>query len=125
MTQTQFDLHGLLEAIKAGGDIDVLRRDAEMPYQALSEAELTQRAVKLHHSMGRERSVGVNYQQIGRALVLFPNRHSPFKCEAPLSSVPRHNHAFRGAPRAFPKCRQPDPTHLRSAGLRKGDKGVW
>ncbi len=43
MTQTQFDLHGLLEAIKAGGDIDVLRRGAEMLYQALIEAELTQR----------------------------------------------------------------------------------
>ena len=43
MTQTQFDPHGLLEAIKAGGDIDVLRRGAELLYQALIEAELTQR----------------------------------------------------------------------------------
>ncbi|MHB1905676.1 MAG: IS256 family transposase [Acidimicrobiales bacterium] len=43
MTQTQFDLNELLEAIKAGGDIDVLRRGAEMLYQALIEAELSER----------------------------------------------------------------------------------
>lgn len=43
MTQSQFDLNELLAAIKAGGDIDVLRRGAEMLYQALIEAELSER----------------------------------------------------------------------------------
>ncbi|MHB1089443.1 MAG: IS256 family transposase [Acidimicrobiales bacterium] len=43
MTQNQFDLSELMEAIKAGGDIDVLRRGAQMLYQALIEAELTER----------------------------------------------------------------------------------
>ena len=43
MTQNQFDLSELVEAIRAGGDIDVLRRGAQMLYQALIEAELTER----------------------------------------------------------------------------------
>ena len=42
MTQNQFDLSELVEAIRAGGDIDVLRRGAQMLYQALIEAELTE-----------------------------------------------------------------------------------
>jgi transposase-like protein len=43
MTQNRFDLSELVEAIRAGGDIDVLRRGAQMLYQALIEAELTER----------------------------------------------------------------------------------
>jgi putative transposase len=43
MTQNQFDLSELMEAIRAGGDIDVLRHGAQMLYQALIEAELTER----------------------------------------------------------------------------------
>ena len=43
MTQNQFDLSALVEAIRAGGDIDVLRGGAQMLYQALIEAELTER----------------------------------------------------------------------------------
>jgi putative transposase len=43
MIQTQFDLSELMDAIKAGGDIDLLRRGAQMLYQALIEAELTER----------------------------------------------------------------------------------
>ena len=55
MTQTQFDLSELLEAIRAGGDIDVLRRGAEMLYQALIEAELSERigAQRFERSEGR------------------------------------------------------------------------
>jgi hypothetical protein len=43
MTQGHLDLNGLLDAIKAGGDIDVLRSGAQMLYQALIEAELAER----------------------------------------------------------------------------------
>ena len=43
MTQDHLDLNSLLDAIKAGGDIDVLRSGAQMLYQALIEAELAER----------------------------------------------------------------------------------
>jgi len=43
VAQNQFDLSELVEAIRAGGDIDVLRRGAQMLYQALIEAELSER----------------------------------------------------------------------------------
>ena len=42
MTQNQFDLSEFVEAIRAGGDIDVLRRGAQMLYQALIEAEASE-----------------------------------------------------------------------------------
>ena len=43
MTLYQSDLIELLEAIRAGGDIDAIRRGAELVYQALIEAEATER----------------------------------------------------------------------------------
>ena len=39
MTLTQSDVHELLDAIRAGGDIDVIRRGVELVLQALIEAE--------------------------------------------------------------------------------------
>ena len=39
MTRTQSDVNELLEAIRAGGDIDVIRRAIELVLQALIEAE--------------------------------------------------------------------------------------
>jgi putative transposase len=43
MTLYQSDLLELLEVIRAGGDIDAIRRGAELVYQALIEAEATER----------------------------------------------------------------------------------
>jgi putative transposase len=43
MTLYQSDLLELLEVIRAGGDIDTIRRGAELVYQALIEAEATER----------------------------------------------------------------------------------
>ncbi len=42
MTLYQSDLYELLEAIRAGGDIDAIRRGAELVYQALIEAEASE-----------------------------------------------------------------------------------
>ena len=39
MTLTQFDVNGLLDAIRAGGDIDVIRTGVELVLQALIDAE--------------------------------------------------------------------------------------
>jgi hypothetical protein len=41
VTLTQFDVSELLEAIRAGGDIDVVRKGVELVLQALIEAEAT------------------------------------------------------------------------------------
>jgi len=43
MTPFQSDLLELLEAIRAGGDIDAIRRGAELLYQALIEAEASEK----------------------------------------------------------------------------------
>ena len=43
MTITNADLHELLDAIRAGGDIDVVRRGVELMLQALIDAEATAR----------------------------------------------------------------------------------
>ena len=43
MTLTQSDVNELLDAIRAGGDIDVIRRGVELVLQALIEAEATER----------------------------------------------------------------------------------
>ena len=42
MTLTQFDVTGLLDAIRAGGDIDVIRKGVELVLQALIETEATE-----------------------------------------------------------------------------------
>ena len=42
MTQYEFDLSELLDALRAGGDIDVIRRSVEMVLQALIDTEATQ-----------------------------------------------------------------------------------
>jgi putative transposase len=42
VTLYQSDLYELLEAIRAGGDIDAIRRGAELVYQALIEAEASE-----------------------------------------------------------------------------------
>src|ERR1035437_4634811 len=42
MTLSKSDLIEVLESIKAGGDVDLIRRGAEMLYQALIEAEATE-----------------------------------------------------------------------------------
>ena len=39
MAHEEFDLSGLLDALRAGGDIDVIRRSVEMVLQALIDAE--------------------------------------------------------------------------------------
>jgi putative transposase len=41
MAHEEFDLSELLDAIRAGGDIDVIRRSVEMVLQALIDTELT------------------------------------------------------------------------------------
>ncbi len=41
MTKAQFDVNELLDAIRAGGDIDVIRKGVELVLQALIEAEAT------------------------------------------------------------------------------------
>jgi putative transposase len=43
VTLTQSDVNELLDAIRAGGDIDVIRRGVELVLQALIEAEATER----------------------------------------------------------------------------------
>ena len=43
MTITNADLHELLDAIRSGGDIDVVRRGVEFMLQALIDAEATAR----------------------------------------------------------------------------------
>ena len=42
MTLTQFDVHELLDAVRAGGDIDVIRAGVEFVLQALIDAEATE-----------------------------------------------------------------------------------
>ena len=42
MTHEEFDLSELLDAVRAGGDIDVIRRGVEMVLQALIDAEATE-----------------------------------------------------------------------------------
>jgi putative transposase len=42
MTLSDFDLSELLDAIRAGGDVDVIRRSVEMVLQALIDAEATE-----------------------------------------------------------------------------------
>ena len=42
MTLTQSDVNNLLDAIRAGGDIDIIRKGAELVLQALIEAEATE-----------------------------------------------------------------------------------
>lgn len=42
MTLTQSDVCELLDAIRAGGDIDVIRKGVELVLQALIEAEATE-----------------------------------------------------------------------------------
>ncbi len=43
MTITNSDLNELLDAVRAGGDIDVVRRGVELMLQALIDAEATAR----------------------------------------------------------------------------------
>ena len=42
MTLTQSDVTSLLGAIRAGGDIDIIRKGVELVLQALIEAEATE-----------------------------------------------------------------------------------
>jgi transposase-like protein len=42
VTLTQSDVHELLDAIRAGGDIDVIRRGVELVLEALIDAEATE-----------------------------------------------------------------------------------
>src|SRR5215204_3333359 len=42
MAHEEFDLSELLDAVRAGGDIDVIRRSVEMVLQALIDAEATE-----------------------------------------------------------------------------------
>ena len=43
MTLGQFDVTELLDAIRAGGDIDLIRKSVEVVLQALIDAEATER----------------------------------------------------------------------------------
>ena len=43
MTLTQFDVHELLDAVRAGGDIDVIRSGVEFVLQALIDTEAAER----------------------------------------------------------------------------------
>ena len=42
MTLSQFDLSELLDALHAGGDVDLIRSSVEMVLQALIDAEATE-----------------------------------------------------------------------------------
>ena len=42
MAHQEFDLSELLDALRAGGDIDIIRRSVEMVLQALIDAEATE-----------------------------------------------------------------------------------
>ena len=42
MTLTQSDVTNLLDALRAGGDIDIIRKGVELVLQALIEAEATE-----------------------------------------------------------------------------------
>ncbi len=46
MTLTQSDVTSLLDAIRAGGDIDIIRKGVELVLQALIEAEATEAIVR-------------------------------------------------------------------------------
>ena len=62
MTLYQSDVLELLEAIRAGGDIDAIRRGAELVYQALIEAEATEEIgagpLRTHRGAGRPSATG-------------------------------------------------------------------
>ena len=55
MTLTQSDVSELLDAIRAGGDIDVIRKGVELVLQALIDAEATEviGAGRYERSQGR------------------------------------------------------------------------
>ena len=66
MTWTQFDVNSLLDALRAGGDIDIIRKSVEVVLQALIEAEATEvigagryeRTDGPHHSAQRAPATG-------------------------------------------------------------------
>ncbi len=49
MTLTQSDVTELLDAIRAGGDIDVIRKGVELVLQALIDAEATEHIGAAHY----------------------------------------------------------------------------
>ena len=56
MTLTDSDLSELLDALRAGGDIDVIRRSVEMVLQALIDAEATERIGAAPHERSEART---------------------------------------------------------------------
>ena len=60
MALTNSDLTDLLDAIRAGGDIDVIRKGMELVLQALIEAEATQRIGAARYERSEERSTWRN-----------------------------------------------------------------
>ncbi|MDQ6798939.1 MAG: transposase, partial [Actinomycetota bacterium] len=61
MTLTQSDVTSLLDAIRAGGDIDIIRKGVELVLQALIEAE----AAEVIGAGPFERSAGRTNQRNG------------------------------------------------------------
>jgi transposase-like protein len=55
VTLTQFDVHELLDAVRAGGDIDVIRKGVELVLQALIDTEATEEigAARYERSVSR------------------------------------------------------------------------
>src|ERR1700691_1786823 len=60
MTLYQSDVLELLEAIRSGGDIDAIRRGAEIAYQALIEAEATEKIGAARYERSEDRTTQRN-----------------------------------------------------------------
>jgi len=60
MTLYQSDVLELLEAIRSGGDIDAIRKGAELVYQALIEAEATERIGAARYERSEDRTTQRN-----------------------------------------------------------------
>ena len=60
MTLTQSDVFQLLDAIRAGGDIDVIRKGVELVLQALIDAEATERIGAARYERAESRSTWRN-----------------------------------------------------------------
>ena len=60
VTLNEFDLSELLDAIRAGGDIDVIRKSVELVLQALIEVEATERIGAALHERTETRTTQRN-----------------------------------------------------------------
>ena len=56
MTLTQSDVTSLLDAIRAGGDIDIIRKGVELVLQALIEAEANEAIGAGHYERSESRT---------------------------------------------------------------------